>query len=96
MTFKINKPFSDSSLSVEQKINSQNFVNNADNHLVKNLDPDDKKSVGKQYRIFLNEYDEGLMIELSKKLKRSKAFLVKAFIRRRLREELGLEHNEIV
>lgn len=88
MTFKINKPFSDSDLSVKQKIESQNFLKGADSHTIKQINPTDKTPV-KQIRMSLSEYEDSLVDELAARENRSRAYILRTILRKALEEAVN-------
>ena len=88
MTFKINKPFSDSDLSVKQKIESQNFLKGADSHTIKQINPTDKTSF-KQIRMSLSEYEDSLVDELATREDRSRAYILRTILRKALEEAVN-------
>ena len=88
MTFKINKPFSDSDLSMEQKIKEQSFLRGADSHEIKKIDPNDKNDF-REVRFCLNEYQAGIVDELAEKQDRKKIAILKEAIKKGLKEMIS-------
>jgi hypothetical protein len=86
--FKTDKPFSN--LSVEQKIKEQSFLRDADNHVVRQIDPNDKKPF-KEIRTTLNEYEDSILTELTIKEQRPRVFIIKSLLRKALEEAVKLK-----